>query len=1365
MVIAYDAVARLAQHVNEQFTIVVGTFDESTVINNADFIRQSVSQFLRCATLAGQRVLICADVSNMLPVTEHLRELRASDKGPASAHFLLADGLTDEYAMLRNPQEQCVVAAGERLWAFLDSEGQEHILPPLTSPHRLYLEGVRIQQLRLNSMAGDDILVVRAGIHQTSIKLLIDTGASANFCSAKLAAAMDLHVKPDTQGLQVIMADGSVAAVTGSVIVPVSIGRFKTRINFLVAELNPVFDAVVGYSWIKRNCDLHFSKNMVAFRNGTNVTCVRLPVTKSITPEGRWQQAGQQPAAAGTTPGSLRHQGRTARRGADTQGGGTPLLSAIQLKRLVRKGGETFLLYMKVGQNIVAEGGDTSALVDQILDEFADVFADPPGLPPMRKVAHVAPLIPGSRPPYRRNYRMTEAERAELKKQITELLAKGLIQPSVSPFGAPVIFVKKRDGTLRMCIDYRAVNKLTVRNRFPVPRVEDLLDRLKGAVCFSSLDLTAGYNQIRMHDEDTHKSAFTTPFGHFEYRVLPTGMANSPSIFSALMNDVLAGMEDFILLYIDDVCIFSRSAAEHEKHVRAVLQRLREHELYAKLSKCEFFKNALTFLGHIVSAQGIQVDPVKIQVVKEWPVPQNVTHVRQFVGLANYFRKFVMSFSEMAKPLTDLTRAGTEWKWKEEQQQAFDRIKDALTQAPTLAMPDTQLPYTVICDASNFGIGAVLLQEEHPIAFMSRLLDPAQMNWSVTDRELLAVIEALKLWRCYLGDRAFTVVTDHNPLTFFATKKDLHGRQARWAEHLAMFDFAWEYRPGRTNVADPLSRNPVFLAAVVTRQRPSKSKVGQTVSAADQAPTGPELTDIELAISKGYAFDPIFSDKKYTHRWKLVDGLWLTTDNTIVVPNPSNNAALRQRVIDEHHSNPFSGHCGATRTAELVQRSYWWKGLKQDVQDAVKHCHDCQLNKPSNKKPAGLLQPLSVPDRPWSHISVDFVTGLPSVGPQQYDTITVFVDRLTKMVHYCPCREQMSSADFAQLFMANIFRLHGLPLHIVSDRDPRFTSDFWKEVTTALGMERGFSTAFHPQTDGQTERMNRTMEEMLRHFIAPMKGDWVGCLPMLEFAYNNSQHAATRTTPFKLYTGLHPLHPASTLPERAYKVPSAQMFVAEMAADMKRAKQCLLDAQTRMKAQVDKHRRSVTFAVGDSVLLATKNLKLKGDMARKLWPRFIGPFTVTAAIGKVAYRLDLPAHMKTHNVFHVSLLQPYNSDGKRHPPPPTLVDGELEYLVESITAHKVQLVGARNATKRTKVQFLVCWQGFGREHDSWEPAEMLEDCAPLDVYLRQLVRRKEQLPPGFFPDEAEPPAKRGRGASPVPKRVRFKPVDREAAMG
>jgi RNase H-like domain found in reverse transcriptase/Reverse transcriptase (RNA-dependent DNA polymerase)/Integrase zinc binding domain/gag-polyprotein putative aspartyl protease/Chromo (CHRromatin Organisation MOdifier) domain len=1366
------AVRQLEHKLQIEFTLIVTDF---TVLVNPcpdQYNYITVSEFLRCDTLKHAVVLFCIDPGRIQQVAQHCKEVPGPAMHSRRAYFVISDAHKDPLIGLQCPVEHYVFPAHEKIWQFTDTYGKCVALPTTTDSVRVYSEDPKNHSV-LNALVSDDLLVVKAGIHQASVRLLLDTGASACFMSAKLAAALDLPIVPDKQDLMVTMAGGQMASITGSVIVPVCVGRYRAKIEFLIIDLAQDFDAILGYTWLRRHCDLHLSKNVLAFRDGNKVTCYRIPTGGSMT----GSRSRIIPNLTGTCePRSLRTEGRqTPRRKGDVTTGqtsdGRHLLSAIQLNKMLRKGGEGFLIYLSTAVHMAASGPDAlSGHLDRLLDEYQDVFQDPPGLPPVRPIAHVAPLVPGSRPPYRRNYRMTEDERAELKKQLTELLAKGLIRPSVSPFGSPVIFVRKPNGEMRLCIDYRAVNKLTVKNRYPLPRIDDLLDQLRGATCFSSLDLKAGYNQIRIREEDIPATAITTPYGHWEYLVLPQGLANSPSLFVALMNDVFKGMEEYVLVYLDDILVFSRSQAEHATHLEKVLNRLREHQLYAKRSKCAFGKDRLKFLGHILSAEGLQVDPEKISALTEWPTPGNVTEVRQFMGLANYFRKFAQGFSSIARPLTDLTKAKTTWIWGAAQQAAFDNIKAVLTNAPTLQMPDSQLDYTVVCDASDFGIGAVLMQEEHPVAYFSKLLNAAQRNYTVTERELLAVVEALKLWRCYLGDQPFLVVTDHSPLTHFSTKKDLMGRQARWAETLAMYNFQWEYRPGRTNVADPFSRNPSLqrqlLAAVPTVRRKSTrlAKAPDSEPLSAQAETGTSLdppaardpwktpvvlTAMEASISKAYAYDPCFAGNNAQNaKWEFRHKLWFDSEGKVVVPQ---HGDLRQRLVAAHHATPFSGHQGRERTLELVRRNYSWKGIAKDVAEYVATCHECQINKPRVNKPHGKLVPLQIPERPWSDITVDFVTGLPPTGEMKFDTITVFVDRMTKMVHYVPCREKLSAKDFADLFLTNIFRLHGLPQRIVSDRDPRFTSDFWKEVTQALQMDCGLSTAFHPQTDGQTERMNRTMEEMLRHYITPMLGDWVSALPLLEFAYNNAENASTQTSPFRLYTGLNPLCPNSGPADRAYKVPAAELFVNKMAADLKRAKQCMLDAQTRMKAQADKRRKDMVFKVGDLVLLSTKNLTLKSGGPRKLMPRYIGPFPVQALVGKVAYRLTLPDHMRIHNVFHVNLLHAYKADGKRHPPIPELIDGELEYRVDSITAHRERSIGGSKGRQpqRVKVEFLTCWAGYGREHDSWEPGEMLEDNEALDAYLKRLLARNEALPTGFYPEADDLPTPDKRRKQPA----------------
>jgi Chromo (CHRromatin Organisation MOdifier) domain len=370
-------------------------------------------------------------------------------------------------------------------------------------------------------------------------------------------------------------------------------------------------------------------------------------------------------------------------------------------------------------------------------------------------------------------------------------------------------------------------------------------------------------------------------------------------------------------------------------------------------------------------------------------------------------------------------------------------------------------------------------------------------------------------------------------------------------------------------------------------------------------------------------------------------------------------------------------------------------------------------------KPGGELQPLPIPRRPWWSMSVDFIFGLPKTA-KGYDGICVFVDRLTKMVHFARCKERITGRGFAKLFIAKVFQYHGLPVEIICDRDARFQSRFWRETAQRMGTRVKMSTAFHPQTDGQTERLNRVLEEMLRHFICAEMNDCDTKLPLLEFAYNNAWNSSTQASPFRLYTGMHPLSPASNFAEKEFVVPTAGDFCQQLQGDLEAAKVCLQKARDRNVKHANKKRRKVEFSVGAQVLLSTVNLSLRVPGARKLWPRYIGPFTVEERVGKVAYRLQLPDSMKCHPVFHVSLLMPFkvspgDSEGVDKfgrvygPPPPVLVDGQFEYVVEAVLQHKTVGGGKR--------QFLVKWGGFGPEENSWEPEANLRD---VEVFLRYL---------------------------------------------
>jgi hypothetical protein len=940
-----------------------------------------------------------------------------------------------------------------------------------------------------------------------------------------------------------------------------------------------------------------------------------------------------------------------------------------------------------------------------LVKEFADIFPTelPNELPPQRSIDHAIDLLPGSEPPSKPTYRLSYVEMNELQKQMTDLVSKGFIRPSTSPFGAPVLFVHKKDGTLRLCVDYRALNKVTIKNRYPLPRIEELMDRLTGAKYFSKIDLYSGYHQIRIKESDIHKTAFRTRYGHYEFLVLPFGLTNAPATFMTLMNDIFREyLDKFVVVYLDDILIYSRTKEEHLQHVRIVLSTLRKHKLYAKLKKCELAQQQVEYTGHFISGEGISVDPRKVDTIKNWPAPTNVSEVRSFLGLASYYRKFVEKFSAIATPMTALLHKDQKFEWSTEAQKAFDMLKEKLTTTPVLLLPDPTKPFIVTTDASDYAIGAVLSQKqgkgEQPVAYESRKLSPAEQNYAVHEKELLAIIHAIRTWRMYLEGQHFTVETDHASLEYIKTQSNLSRRQARWLETLQSQDFEVRYRPGKTNiVADALSRKP-HLNAITTL----------TTTLAD-----------DQTFEQGYQQDKYFvqiletlqypeqADEKAKAKAKHFEWkdkrIYLRTGHRLAIPS---DKRLRTHILREHHDIDIAGHLGIDKTTEAIMRNFYWPKMGKDIRRYIQTCDTCQRNKPSNQTPAGLLQPLPTPGKRWEEITMDFIVQLP-LTRQEHDAIVVFVDRLSKRAHFIPMHTSATAPEVAKIFFNTIFRNHGLPKVIISDRDPKFTSRFWQTVFKHLGTKTAMSTAFHPQTDGQTERMNRTLEEMLRAYVTYKQDQWDEYLPAAEFAYNNLKQVSTGYSPFELDCGQHPNTPMSMT--TTSEVPAANEFLQHWTSMIEIAKDSLREAQERQVKYANEHRRHLTFEVGDQVLLSMKNTNAPVDRNRptkKLTPRFAGPYTVTQVISSTAYKLNLPAEMRIHPVFHVSLLKLYQASPNefvRPTPPPAVISPNTEqeeYEVETILDKRIL---------RKKPQYLIKWLGYPLHDATWEPLEHLNN--------------------------------------------------------
>jgi hypothetical protein len=1166
--------------------------------------------------------------------------------------------------------------------------------------------------------------------------IAIDSYASCSFLSAEFCALHNLHTEPSPVEAAVKMGDGTELTVTGTARVTVKIQAYTSKVTFRVIPLKGNLDVILGDTWLQHTqALLDYGDRSLTVQKGDRRVTLVLPEHTQPTPAA--QPAPHQPAADPTQrkrvhfaePLVTSLETPTATTDPESQSAtqqlkGTTkyqMLTALKFAKVVKSAG---VLHMcNLTQLAEAEVPDNE-FKQFATTQYPDVFGEvPAGLPPESHGQHNIELEPDARPQWRPMYRLSPAELQEVKDQIQTYLEKGWIRPSTSPWSAPILFAPKKDGTLRMCIDYRALNKLTIKNRYPIPRIDDLMDSLHGAQYFSTLDLQQGYHQIRMNPADIPYTAFTTPQGHYEFTVMTFGLTNAPATFQAAMNSMFRPyLGQFCLVYLDDVLIFSKTAEEHMTHLKLVLDLLRQHKYQAKLSKCNFGLPELPYLGFIVGRDGVKANPVKVADIVNWPTPQTVTHVQQFLGLCNYFRKFVQGYANLAAPLTSLT-SGSQGKksvpiqWSDAAQQAFDGLKQAMSSAPVLKLPDWSKPFVVQTDASGVAIGAVLMQDGHPIAYESRKMIPAELNYHAGEQELLAVIHALTVWRCYLEGAEFTVVTDHNPNTFMASKPDLRGRKARWSEFLQRFHFTWVYKPGKVNIADPLSRNPSYFTALnlmvnaITRGQTAAAQAQQQdLRPAEQLPE-PE-THLPVAerskylelVKTLYKDDPWFCDQHALTHYGVTKrrNLYWKGDKLVL---PAGD--IRDECMTEMHSTPYSGHPGLAKTMKAISRQYWWPGMLRDIKQFVKSCDSCQRNKPSNQVEPGLLQPLPIPGRNWEQITTDLVTQLPKT-PRGYDAICTFVDRMSKMVHFVPCTSDLTAAGWAELFHDHVWKLHGYPKVVVSDRGTQWNNQFWASLCKLTGTTRAMSTAYHPQTDGQSERYHRTMEAMLRHYISPTLEDWDKHLTCCEFAINNAVHDTIGTTPFFMNYGQHPHTPATI--DIPVKAPAATELATALKDRLAQATNSYKLAQQRQKAYADKHRRDVSFKPGDQVLVNTKNFTFKGaHNCKKLLPRWMGPFKVVKPIGSVAYELELPANLRIHDTFHVSLLKQYHHDGKTHPPPPVIYDdsGHPEYHVEAILGHRHQ------TGRRSQRQYLIKWQGYPAEHNTWERESDLTHCRDI----------------------------------------------------
>lgn len=960
-------------------------------------------------------------------------------------------------------------------------------------------------------------------------------------------------------------------------------------------------------------------------------------------------------------------------------------------------------------------------------------------LPPHDDLDHPIDLLPNSTLPTSRPYALSLTEREVLKAYLDDNLKRGFIRHSRSSASSPVFFVPKKTGDLRLVVDYRRLNSITVKDRYPIPLLNDLLDAPVGAKIFTKLDLRNAYNQVRIREGDQFKTAFTTPFGCFEYQVMPFGLCNAPSSFQRLINLALSDLLNvFVVAYLDDLLIYSQDLDSHVDHVTQVLQRLTDNNLFINPEKSVFHTTSVEFLGYVFTVDGLQMDNSKVQTILDWPTPQSAADVQSFLGFANFYRRFIEGYSDIILPLTQLTHQNTRFAWNTDCEDAFNFLKQSFTTAPILGIFDHQRRIIVETDASDFALAAILSQPDaaevlHPVAFYSRKFTSPEVNYETHDKELLAIVEAFRVWRHYLEGSPFPtkVITDHKNLEYFTTTKVLSRRQARWANTLSPFDFHIQFRPGSKCKPDAITRRrDLYPGAHYSQAHASAQNSRQVIKNYSFSSTVVEVSPCQILcdslspkfstfstisptiplserVERAQAADPHASQikrslatnahdyPKYSVSQELLyyeDRLYIPEDNP-----------LRLEIIASHHDDPSAGHPGRRKTLQRLRQGFYWPRMSQFVDDYVASCHMCSRAKARRHLPYGLLQPLTVPESPWTNLSMDYIDGLPLSNG--FDSILVVVDRFSKYSIFIPTNSRTSATDLAFSLLDRVFSKHGIPESIVSDRGSRFTSQFWQDLTRVLRIRSDLSTAYHPQTDGQTERVNSVLETYLRLYTTYDQSNWSALLPLAEFAVNSSPHDSAGQSPFFINYGFQP----SWDPEmKRVLSPKARVFATDLISVHDFVKSRLQLAQQIHKKYADRKRlQHPSFIAGDRVWLNGRNIRTTQPSV-KLASKYLGPFPIDRQVSPTAYRLALPPNLQSlHPVFHVSLLQKATTSsipGRYNEPPPSVqVDNYEEFEVEEILDSR---------KRRRSVQYLVKWLGYDHAHDSstWEDASMLTNC-------------------------------------------------------
>jgi hypothetical protein len=896
---------------------------------------------------------------------------------------------------------------------------------------------------------------------------------------------------------------------------------------------------------------------------------------------------------------------------------------------------------------------DQKKQIQQLVKKYPDVFTSKPGK--TTKLKHQIDIKEGTRPLNAPPYRCAPNRRKIIEENINEMLKEKIISPSNSPWASPVVLAPKKDGSFRFCIDYRKLNAVTIRDAYPIPRVDDTLDALEEAQFISTVDLRSGYWQVEMDPKSQAMTAFISHKGLFEFNVMPYGLMNAPATFQRLMDIVLAGLKwQCCLVYIDDVIIYSRTFDQHLKDLTQVFDALRKANLTLKVSKCHFCRNEIKYLGHVITKHGIKPDPALISAIKEFPQPRKSKDVQAFLGLTGYYRRFIQNYAKIAEPLLKQIRNIKNERntnhhiiWNEECTESFETLKQKLISSPIMNTPNFQHPFILELDACAYGLGAVLAQEydgkKFVVAYASRTLSPTERNYSATEREALAIVWATKHFRPYIEGMEIIIRTDCQALQWLKESKDVTGRLARWAMHLTAFQIKEiKYRPGAVNTnSDSLSRYPQ-----------------QEISSDDQN----EITEIETVINiwentnmldnireeqrKDDKLKPIIDNllKSSTPAFSsnrspyiVINGLLYKIRNAIknqdhrIISNkhllviPS---SMQNKLIEWAHDHPMAGHAGRTKTIHRLSSRVFWVALRKDVYKYVQQCTLCQQFK-YNNQPLAMPMKLHTVTEPWHTIGIDIMGPFP-ITQRQKQFLLVIVDYFTRWVELFPLRT--TTADvIANVIINEVFCRYGMPTFILSDNGPQFIAELFAETCKVLGIQRKLTANYHPQTN-MTERVNRTLKQQIRIYAQQNHKAWDRELQKLAFAIRTSVNETTGETPAFLNFGRDLKIPLDllignetqtsppTLPDNS----TIQQYKTNLIDTLQKAFNITREYAEIQKLQqkhyYDRHTTNRQFEIGQHVWVAVPTGHISGQcITNKMDPRFQGPCEILEKVSSSTF--------------------------------------------------------------------------------------------------------------------------------------------------